>query len=90
MSEIKNGVTVKLIITWRQINIIETATDAYSLINITAGLTVAGKKGDWKICLTANNITNTVYADHLSRLKYYGLYNEGVNFVLSVRKELRW
>lgn len=64
----------------------ETSTPAYFLLNLSSGITIPKPKGNWKIGLTANNLTNKAYFDHLSRLKYYGLYNQGINFVLSLRK----
>jgi iron complex outermembrane recepter protein len=67
----------------------ETNTGAYYLLNITSGLVIPAKSGNFKVGLTANNITSQVYADHLSRLKYFGLYNQGLNFVLSLRKEFK-
>lgn len=68
----------------------ETPTGSYTLINATCGLTITGEKGDWLINLSGTNLGNKAYMDHLSRLKYYGLYNQGINFVLSARKELKW
>ncbi len=68
----------------------ETATRDYLLLNFSSGVTLPAIKGNWILGLTANNITNTLYADHLSRLKYYGLYNEGINFVLSARRTISW
>ncbi len=68
----------------------ETGTGSYYLLNFTSGITVPAAKGNWQIGLTATNITNNIYTDHLSRLKYYGLYNQGINFVLSARKDIKW
>ncbi|MEP6512907.1 MAG: TonB-dependent receptor [Parafilimonas sp.] len=68
----------------------ETGTGDYLLLNFSSGVTLPAIKGTWILALTANNITNTLYADHLSRLKYYGLYNEGINFVLSARRTISW
>ncbi len=68
----------------------ETATGSYNLLNFTSGITVKAPKGNWRLGLTGTNLTNTQYTDHLSRLKYYGLLNQGLNFVLSARKEFKW
>ena len=68
----------------------ETTTGSYGLVNVTSGIVLAGKTGNWHLGVTGTNITNTAYADHLSRLKYYGLLNQGINFVLSARKDFRW
>jgi iron complex outermembrane receptor protein len=58
----------------------ETKTDGYFLIH-------AGLSGQWKkaaLSLTANNLLNNTYYDHLSRFKYYGIANMGCNVVLSL------
>ena len=68
----------------------ETMTGDYALINLYMGTTIKAKKGDWHLGLTGTNLTNRVYADHLSRLKYYGLYNQGLNIVISLRKDIKW
>ena len=68
----------------------ETQTGSYYLVNLTSGITVAGRNGDWRLGIAGTNLTNQAYMDHLSRLKYYGLYNQGINFVFSARKEIKW
>lgn len=68
----------------------ETSTPAYYLLNFSSGLVINEPKGNWVFGLNATNILNRKYADHLSRLKYYGLYNQGINFVFSIRKEFKW
>lgn len=68
----------------------ETATPGYLLINIYSGMEVISVRGNWTLGLTCKNLANRKYADHLSRLKYYGLNNEGINFVFSVRKTFAW
>lgn len=67
----------------------ETSTPAYSLVNLNSGITLGDKSGkSLKIMLNITNATNTAYFDHLSRLKYFGLLNQGRNIVLSIRKQL--
>jgi iron complex outermembrane receptor protein len=66
----------------------ETPTADYQLFNLYAGMELRSPSGNWRLGITCKNLTNKKYADHLSRLKYYGLYNEGINFVLSARREL--
>jgi iron complex outermembrane recepter protein len=68
----------------------ETTTGDYGLLNLSAVVTVRSANGDWNFGLTGTNLTNTAYADHLSRLKYYRILNQGLNFVFSVRKEFKW
>lgn len=66
----------------------ETATADYVLVNIHAGLTsnIVDRKFIWS--LSCRNLLNKSYADHLSRLKYYGLNNQGINFILSLNTNL--
>ena len=72
----------------------ETATPAYTLLSLSAGtdLTWNGKKVA-ELYVTANNLLNTAYQNHLSRLKYcdensvtgrQGIYNMGRNVVFKV------
>jgi iron complex outermembrane recepter protein len=68
----------------------ETATAAYYLLNFTSGVTVKAATGNWTLGVTGTNLTNNAYMDHLSRLKYYGLLNQGINFVVSARKDFKW
>ena len=68
----------------------ETATPSYTLVNFSAGtdLRINGHRRA-SLYLTANNIFNRAYQNHLSRLKYIGadpttgqkgLFNMGRNF----------
>ncbi len=62
----------------------ETNTSDYFLLN-------AGVSGTWRqmnVSLTANNLLNNNYYDHLSRFKYYGIHNMGRNVVLSIQFKL--
>ena len=63
----------------------ETSTVDYALFNMMAGFGETKKKIKWQCSLAAKNIMNKLYADHLSRIKYYGLYNPGFNLVLSTK-----
>lgn len=68
----------------------ETATPSYTLVNLSAGTDFRNKKRKWaSLYLTANNIFNRAYQNHLSRLKYIeenpvngrrGIFNMGRNF----------
>lgn len=68
----------------------ETATPSYTLVNLSAGTDFRNKKRKWaSLYLTANNIFNRAYQNHLSRLKYVeenpvngrrGIFNMGRNF----------
>lgn len=68
----------------------ETATPSYTLINFSSGVELPAANGNWRIGFNINNLTGKQYFDHLSRLKYLGLYNEGINFIVSARKEIKW
>jgi iron complex outermembrane recepter protein len=77
----------------------ETATPAYTLLNIGFGTDVTGRKGKtlFVINFTANNIADVAYQNHLSRLKYAaeniatgrnGVFNMGRNFSLKINVPL--
>jgi len=72
----------------------ETATPGYSLLNIGAGADFVNKgKLMFSIFLSANNITDVAYQNHLNRLKYtaenpvtgrMGVFNMGRNFSIKL------
>ncbi len=68
----------------------ETTTGSYYLLNFSSGITVKGRTGNWRVGLAGTNLTNNAYIDHLSRLKAWGMLNQGINFVISARKEIKW
>ena len=73
----------------------ETATPAYTLLNVSAGTDILLKNGR-KLCelyLIADNLLNSAYQSHLSRLKYAdinthtgrrGIFNPGRNFTIKL------
>ena len=73
----------------------ETATPAYTLLNVSAGTDILLKNGR-KLCelyLIADNLLNCAYQSHLSRLKYAdinnvtgrrGIFNPGRNFTIKL------
>lgn len=72
----------------------ETATPAYTLLNLSAGtdIQIRGKKVA-ELYLSANNLLNKAYQNHLSRLKYAdvnvvtgrrGVYNMGHNITIKL------
>ena len=63
----------------------ETATPAYTLLNLSAGtdLVIKGKKRAG-IYLMVNNLTDCAWQSHLSRLKEAGIYNMGRNFTVKL------
>jgi len=63
----------------------ETETPSYTLWNISAGADIYGKKGKlFAVNLTAQNIFDRAYQNHLNRLKEGGIYNMGRNIVMKV------
>ena len=73
----------------------ETATPAYTLLNLSAGTDILLKNGR-KLCelyLIADNLLNSAYQSHLSRLKYAdinnatgrrGIFNPGRNITIKL------
>lgn len=79
---------------YREAGNTETATPAYALLNFSAGtdLSYRGRRIA-TVALLVNNLTNKVYQNHLSRLKYapinpvtgrQGVYNMGTNVVIKL------
>ncbi len=58
----------------------ETATPAYTLVRASAGIA----RGPWRLLLAANNLTDLVYNDHLSRFKYLGVRDMGRSVSLTL------
>ncbi len=58
----------------------EDPTPRYLLLNAGAGITL----GQVRLMLMCRNLTGRLYYDHLSRLKYFGMYDEGRTFVLNM------
>ncbi|MGZ3862986.1 MAG: TonB-dependent receptor [Bacteroidia bacterium] len=63
----------------------ETTTIDYLLVNASAAVTVTNKKSILQLSLSGNNLLNQVYYDHLSRFKYYGIYNIGRNVSINLK-----
>jgi iron complex outermembrane receptor protein len=63
----------------------ETATEAYTLLGLSAAsdILVRGRRIA-TIHLIADNLLDTVYSDHLNRLKYVGLHNPGRNITIKL------
>lgn len=66
-------------------NQFETRTDAYDLVNASVGTEIHGTKNKLLISLSGNNLLNKVYYDHLSRFKYFGIYNIGRSISLNLK-----
>lgn len=78
----------------------ETRTPAYTLLSLSAGTDLdIRKKKVAELYVTAENLLNTAYQNHLSRLKYcdmnhatgrQGVYNMGRNIVFKVIVPITW
>ena len=67
----------------------ETATEGYTLVGVSASTEVMRKgKRIATVSLIADNLTDEVYFDHLSRLKYAGIHNPGRNVTLKLELPL--
>lgn len=63
----------------------ETATKGYSLLDLGIGGNIKIQNQRMSISLSANNLFDRKYIDHLSTLKEVGLFNPGRNIALSLR-----
>lgn len=72
--------------TWRavfdqnRVSFYETPTDGYNLVHIGAGANLNFIDEGLSLRISVNNLFDTAYIDHLSRLKVDGLANIGRNF----------
>jgi iron complex outermembrane receptor protein len=66
-------------------NQFETTTASYDLLNAGAGTEFQGEKTKFIISVSGNNLLNEVYYDHLSRFKYFGIYNIGRSISLNLK-----
>lgn len=58
----------------------ETTTGEYWLLNASVGTAI----GEMTVSIAVNNLLKETYYDHLSRYKYFGIYNMGRNVVLNM------
>ena len=66
----------------------ETTTKGYNLINLGVGGAVKLSKFNFDISANVNNLLNTSYVSHLSRLKADGIENIGRNIILNIKFNL--
>lgn len=62
----------------------ETPSKPYLLLHFGTGITRKMRHAELKFRLSIQNILNTEYAPHLSRLRYFDIYNPGRNFVIGI------
>lgn len=67
-----------------RIDAFETATDGYTLINAGAGTNIKVGKQSTMFFVSVNNIMDTEYFNHLSRLKEVGIHEAGRNITFGV------
>ena len=60
-----------------RIDVFETVTPGYVLLNFSLGSRIKVQKQLWTFTVGGTNLLNTKYYDHLSRLKEVGIYNMG-------------
>jgi iron complex outermembrane receptor protein len=63
----------------------ETTTAGYTLIDLSLGGTIKMRSQSVSLIISANNIMDTKYVDHLSTLKEVNLYNPGRNISFSMK-----
>lgn len=68
----------------------ETPTGAYNLVNTGCGFECKWKKQRVLFSISADNIFNKVYYDHLSRYKQEGIYNIGRNISFRLSIPFQW
>lgn len=84
---LKNGyssLTLESVFSQNNISLFETTTDNYNLLNLGFGGDIQLKNIKFSTSISVNNLLNTKYINHLSRLKNDGIFNQGRNFVLGV------
>lgn len=63
----------------------ETTTSGYSLLDLSIGGNIKIQNQLMSISVSANNLFDRKYIDHLSTLKEVGLFNPGRNIALNIR-----
>jgi iron complex outermembrane receptor protein len=63
----------------------ETTTSGYTLLDLSIGGSIKIRNQLLSISISANNLFDKKYMDHLSTLKEVGLFNPGRNLTLNVR-----
>lgn len=67
-----------------RIDIFETPTSSYTLVNASVGSTFMLSKQPLRINIAANNLFDKAYVNHLSRLKYEDILNQGRNISVGI------
>lgn len=84
---IKNGytnLTVTSTLSQKNVGLFETASDGYHLVSVGFGGDIEINSLKFNTTFSVNNLLDTKYIHHLSRLKSDGILNAGRNIVLGV------
>jgi iron complex outermembrane receptor protein len=71
--------------TQNHFSVFETQTSAYTIFNVSLSANVKLQNQLLNIGLSANNILDKAYFDHLSTLKSLNIYNTGRNFSITLK-----
>jgi iron complex outermembrane receptor protein len=63
----------------------ETVTEGYTLIDLSLGGNIKVRDQLMSVSISANNLLDKKYIDHLSTLKEVGLFDPGRNIVLNLK-----
>ncbi|MCW3077471.1 MAG: putative TonB-dependent receptor precursor, partial [Bacteroidetes bacterium] len=63
----------------------ETPTTDYYLVNAALSMSMNTTNNNIQVSLVGNNLLNKVYYDHMSRFKYFGVYNTGRNISINFK-----
>lgn len=66
----------------------ETKTNGYTLIDAGIGTSIKTKKGKVSLWITAQNLADKLYYNHLSRYKPVGIFNQGRNVTFGLNLPL--
>ncbi|HEY1024587.1 MAG TPA: TonB-dependent receptor, partial [Sphingobacteriaceae bacterium] len=66
------------------IDVFETVTGGYTLVNAAIGTTFMLNKQPIRVNIAASNLFDKAYVSHLSRLKYEGILNQGRNVSVGI------
>jgi iron complex outermembrane receptor protein len=81
-------VTLQSVFSQNKVNVFETPSDGYNLLNIGLGGTISIFELPIDVRISGNNILNKTYIAHLSRLKIDGIPNIGRNISVGVSMPL--
>ena len=69
-------------------SLFETKTGGYNLVHLSFGGDMRIKKTNFTASVSINNVLNTSYSNHLSRLKNEGILNAGRNIAAAINFNL--